>query len=52
MRHLLDTRTLSREDAIRILDVAEDMRDTQSREIKKLPTLRGRTVLLLADLVG
>lgn len=47
MRHLLDTRTLSRADAVRILDVAEDMRDTQSREVKKLPTLRGKTVVNL-----
>ncbi|HLS92420.1 MAG TPA: aspartate carbamoyltransferase catalytic subunit [Microbacterium sp.] len=47
MRHLLDTRTLSRDDAIRILDVAEDMADTQGREVKKLPTLRGRTVVNL-----
>ncbi|MGF3055241.1 aspartate carbamoyltransferase catalytic subunit [Microbacterium sp. YY-01] len=47
MRHLLDTQTLSRETALRILDVAEDMADTQSREIKKLPTLRGRTVVNL-----
>jgi len=47
MRHLLDTRTLSRDDALRILDVAEDMRDTQSREIKKLPTLRGKTIVNL-----
>ena len=47
MRHLLDTKTLSREDALRILDVAEDMRDTQSREVKKLPTLRGKTVVNL-----
>ncbi|TDL43479.1 aspartate carbamoyltransferase catalytic subunit [Microbacterium oleivorans] len=47
MRHLLDTRTLSRDDALRILDVAEDMRDTQSREVKKLPTLRGKTVVNL-----
>jgi aspartate carbamoyltransferase catalytic subunit len=47
MRHLLDTKTLAREDALRILDVAEDMRDTQSREIKKLPTLRGKTVVNL-----
>ena len=47
MRHLLDTRTLSRESAIRILDVAEDMADTQRREIKKLPTLRGKTVVNL-----
>lgn len=47
MRNLLDTRTLSREDALRILDVAEDMADTQRREVKKLPTLRGKTVVNL-----
>lgn len=47
MRHLLDTQTLGREDALRILDVAEDMADTQRREVKKLPTLRGKTVVNL-----
>ena len=47
MRHLLDTRSLSRADALRILDVAEDMADTQRREVKKLPTLRGKTVVNL-----
>lgn len=47
MRHLLDTRTLARADALRILDVAEDMADTQRREVKKLPTLRGKTVVNL-----
>ncbi|GAA2994670.1 aspartate carbamoyltransferase catalytic subunit [Microbacterium terrae] len=47
MRHLLDTRTLTRADALRILDVAEDMADTQQREVKKLPTLRGKTVVNL-----
>ena len=47
MRHLLDTKTLRREDALRILDVAEDMADTQQREVKKLPTLRGKTVVNL-----
>ena len=47
MRNLLDTKTLSREDALRILDVAEDMADTQRREVKKLPTLRGKTVVNL-----
>ncbi len=45
MRHLLDTRTLGRDEAVRILDVAEDMADTQGREVKKLPTLRGKTVV-------
>ncbi|WP_308490852.1 aspartate carbamoyltransferase catalytic subunit [Microbacterium terrisoli] len=47
MRHLLDTKTLSRDDALRILDVAEDMADTQRRDVKKLPTLRGKTVVNL-----
>ena len=47
MRHLLDTQTLGREEALRILDVAEDMAGTQRREIKKLPTLRGKTVVNL-----
>jgi aspartate carbamoyltransferase catalytic subunit len=47
MRNLLDTASLSRVDALRILDTAEDMADTQRREIKKLPTLRGKTVVNL-----
>lgn len=47
MRHLLDTRTLSRDDAILILDTAEDMSATQQREVKKLPTLRGKAVVNL-----
>lgn len=47
MRHLLDTRSLTRADAIRILDVAEDMAATQERQVKKLPTLRGKTVVNL-----
>lgn len=47
MRHLLDTQHLSRVDALEILDVAEDMADTQRREVKKLPTLRGKTVVNL-----
>ncbi len=47
MRHLLDTRTLDRATARRILYVDVDMSDTQSREVKKLPTLRGKTVVNL-----
>ncbi len=47
MRNLLDTTTLSRADALRILDVAEDMAATQQREVRKLPTLRGKTVVNL-----
>ncbi|GAA4356776.1 aspartate carbamoyltransferase catalytic subunit [Microbacterium rhizosphaerae] len=47
VRHLLDTKTLGREEALRILDVAEDMADAQQREVKKLPALRGKTVVNL-----
>jgi len=47
MRHLLSTRDLSRDEAVRILDVAEDMADVANREVRKLPTLRGKTVVNL-----
>ncbi len=47
MRHLLSTTDLDRDAAVRILDTAAQMAATQSREIKKLPTLRGRTVVNL-----
>ncbi|HXH35123.1 MAG TPA: aspartate carbamoyltransferase catalytic subunit [Plantibacter sp.] len=47
MRHLLSTKTLTRAEAIEILDVAEDMAQTQDREVRKLPTLRGKTVVNL-----
>ena len=47
MRHLLSTRDLSRDEAITILDVAEDMADVAHREVRKLPTLRGKTVVNL-----
>lgn len=47
MRHLLDTTSLTRDDAVRILDTAAQMAATQEREIRKLPTLRGRTVVNL-----
>ena len=46
-RHLLSTRDLDRDTAIGILDVAEDMADVATREVKKLPTLRGKTVINL-----
>ena len=47
MKHLLSTRDLGRDEAIALLDIAEDMADVASREVKKLPTLRGRTVVNL-----
>ncbi len=47
MKHLLSTATLDRATAIRILDVAEDMAQVATRDVKKLPTLRGKTVVNL-----
>ena len=47
MRHLLSAADLDRAAAIRLLDTAAGMAATQEREIKKLPTLRGRTVVNL-----
>ena len=47
MKHLLSTRDLDRAAAIELLDIAEDMAATQQREVKKLPTLRGKTVVNL-----
>jgi len=47
VRHLLSTADLTREQALAVLDTAEDMADVAEREIKKLPTLRGRTVVNL-----
>lgn len=47
MRHLLSTRDISREEAIELLDIAEDMSAVSDREVKKLPALRGKTVVNL-----
>jgi aspartate carbamoyltransferase catalytic subunit len=47
MKHLLSAADLSKDAATTLLDVAEQMAATQQREIKKLPTLRGRTVVNL-----
>ena len=47
MRHLLSTKDLSRDEAIAILDLAEDMAQAQTREVKKLPALRGKTIVNL-----
>jgi aspartate carbamoyltransferase catalytic subunit len=46
-RHLISAADLSREDALLILDTAEELASVAERPIKKLPTLRGRTVVNL-----
>ncbi len=46
-RHLISASDLSREDALLVLDTAEELAQIAGRSIKKLPTLRGRTVVNL-----
>jgi aspartate carbamoyltransferase catalytic subunit len=46
-RHLLSVRDLTRDDVERILETARGLEPSLDREVKKLPTLRGRTVVNL-----
>ena len=46
-KHLLGIRGLSAVEITHILDTAETFREVSEREIKKVPTLRGRTVINL-----
>jgi aspartate carbamoyltransferase catalytic subunit len=47
MQHLLSTGDLDKHEALLVLDTAEQMARLTDRAIKKLPTLRGRTVVNL-----
>ena len=47
MRHLLSTGDLDAKEAILILDTAAELAALTDRSVKKLPTLRGRTVVNL-----
>ncbi len=44
MKHLLSAADLDREEALTLLDTAEELASVTDRAVKKLPTLRGRTV--------
>lgn len=46
-RHLLSASDLSHDDALLVLDTAEEMARVSEGPVKKLPTLRGRTVVNL-----
>ena len=46
-RDLLGIRNLSAEEIVGILNTAENFREINSREIKKVPTLRGKTIINL-----
>ncbi len=45
MKHLLSINDLSVEEIAHIFETASEMHDVQKREVKKLPVLRGRTVV-------
>ncbi len=47
MRHLLSSADLSYSQAIKILDTAQEMARISEGPVKKLPTLRGRTIVNL-----
>ena len=46
-RHLLSAADLTTADALLVLDTAEELAQVSERTVKKLPTLRGRTVVNL-----
>jgi aspartate carbamoyltransferase catalytic subunit len=46
-RHLLGIADLTKDEILLVLDTAEAMKEIASRPIKKVPTLRGRTVVNL-----
>jgi aspartate carbamoyltransferase catalytic subunit len=46
-RHLISAADLSREEAVLVLDTAAELASVARRPIRKLPTLRGRTVVNL-----
>ena len=47
IKHLISITQLTRDDIVRILDTAESFREVGTRIIKKVPALRGRTVVNL-----
>jgi aspartate carbamoyltransferase catalytic subunit len=47
MRHLLELESLPAGEIVNILDTAESMAEILRRPIKRVPTLRGKTVILL-----
>ena len=46
-RHIIDIQDLTPEDITLILDTADSFKEVNQRRIKKLPTLRGRTIVNL-----
>ena len=46
-KHILGTQELSKDDIELILDTAESFKEINTRDIKKVPTLRGKTIVNL-----
>jgi aspartate carbamoyltransferase catalytic subunit len=46
-KHILGTEYLSREDIQLILDTADSLKEINTRQIRKVPTLRGKTIVNL-----
>lgn len=46
-KHILGIEQLSSDDIVQILDTAESFKEINSRDIKKVPTLRGKTIINL-----
>jgi aspartate carbamoyltransferase catalytic subunit len=46
-KHILGTEYLSAADILQILDTADSFKEINAREIKKVPTLRGKTIVNL-----
>lgn len=45
-KDLLDVSALSQEDVLHLLDLAQSFQEINSRPVKKVPTLKGKTVIL------
>ena len=47
VKHLIDTNSLTHDDIQQILDTAQSFEAVNNRDIKKVPALRGRTIVNL-----
>ena len=47
VKHLIDTNSLTADDISQILDTAASFEEVNKRSIKKVPALRGRTIVNL-----
>ena len=46
-KHIIALRDLNKEEIELLISTAESMREINSRDIKKVPTLRGKTIINL-----